>query len=464
MNKRHRVPVLIILAIVAMFVVTLATRAPSPSDSRPMGTLDDVLAFQERDDFNVLFILVDTLRADHLSAYGYERPTSPQIADLAETGIRFSRHISQASWTKCSMASLWTGLYPPRNGVLRSSHAVSEEARMPAEIFREAGFRTAGIWRNSWIAPNFGFAQGFEMYTQPKPSPMDRPSPAKQPNLMLAGSDSDIIRSAFSFMRAYGDQRWFLYLHMMDVHQYVSSADEAIFGTQFLDIYDNSILWTDGLIGHLLDELDERGLREKTLIVLASDHGEAFGEHDGEGHARNVYGEVTTTPLILSFPFRLDPGIVVDSLTENVDLWPTVLELVGLPPLDDPDGRSLVPDIIATENGEEEIGDELAFATLDQAWGQERNDPSPQVAVNQGLWRLIYSTARPELPELYDKSRDVYEQKNVSKEFPEITAELVETARDHLESRPAPWGGGAPTIEIDALQAEQLRALGYGVQ
>ena len=434
------------------------------SDPRPSGTIDDVLALSEREDLNVLFILVDTLRADHLSAYGYERPTSPRIQALAETGIRFENHVSQSSWTKCSMASMWTGLYPPRNGVLRSNHAVSQEAVLPAEIFREAGFRTAGIWRNGWIASNFGFGQGFETYTQPRPSKLDRKAPNRRPNLMLAGSDSDLIRSAFRFLRAYGEERWFLYLHMMDVHQYVSSEEEAIFGTDYLDIYDNSILWTDTLIGHLLDELDRRGLRDRTLIVFASDHGEAFGEHSGEGHARNVYGEVTETPLILSLPFWLEPGLVVESRSENVDLWPTVLDLAGLSPMDDPDGRSLVSEIMAHGRGEQPVGDALAFAVLDQNWGQITQDPGPQVAVNRDPWRRVYSSLSPKTPELFNKVEDPMESQNLAKEHPELTEELVKMAREHLERTESPWGGEAPAIEMDALQVEQLRALGYGIE
>lgn len=454
----HRLSLL--FALVAVFGACDAGR----SDSRPSGTIDDVLSLSEREDFNVLFILVDTLRADHLSAYGYERQTSPRIQELANTGIRFEKHVSQSSWTKCSMASLWTGLYPPRNGVLRSNNAVAEEAVMPAEIFREAGFRTAGIWRNGWIASNFGFGQGFETYTQPRPSKLDRKAPNRRPNLMLAGSDADLIRSAFRFLRAYSDERWFLYLHMMDVHQYVSSEEEAIFGTDYLDIYDNSILWTDTLIGHLLDELDRRGLRERTLIVFASDHGEAFGEHAGEGHARNVYGEVTETPLIVSLPFRLEPGVVVESRSENVDLWPTVLDLAGLSPMDDPDGRSLLSEIAERGRGEEPAGDALAYAVLDQNWGQVTQDPMPQVAVNRDPWRLVYSTKSPKEPELFNKSDDPREHRNLAKEHPEVTEELVTMARAHLESNESPWGGEAPAIEMDAMQVDQLRALGYGIE
>jgi arylsulfatase A-like enzyme len=449
---------------------------------RPSGTLDDVLAFSEREDFNVLFILVDTLRADHLSAYGYDRETSPNIAALAETGIRFARHVSQSSWTKCSMTSLWTGLYPARTRVVRSPHVISEDAVMPAEIFRDAGFRTAGIWRNGWIAPEFGFAQGFMTYTEPKSTKRDRSIVRERPNVAaLLGSDADLLVSARSFLRTFGHERWFLYMHMMDVHQYVYTPDEAVFGTGYLDIYDSSILWVDKVIGEIIGDLELRGLRDRTLIVFASDHGEGFNEHGNEGHARDIYGEVTTTPLILSFPFRLEPGLVVDSLTANVDLWPTVLDLTGLPDLIDPDGRSRVPDIIAAagtsasgsfpqELPQELPGDEpqqqdgAVFSYLDQTWGQDRRQPEPLVAVDRGPWRLFYPSKPGAKVELYDKSSDPTEQHNVVEAYPGVTEELTRVAQDHLDGPLPPWGDDAPSLELEDMQVEMLRALGYGVQ
>ncbi|HEY5657484.1 MAG TPA: sulfatase-like hydrolase/transferase, partial [Myxococcota bacterium] len=144
-------------------------RGVGARDPRPRGTLADVLALRERGDFNVLFILVDTLRADRLGVYGYERDTSPNLDVLAASGIRFAQQRSQSSWTKCSMASLWTGLYPARTRVLRAYDVLSADARMPAEILQEAGFYTAGVWRNGWVAPNFGFRQGFDIYLTPRP-------------------------------------------------------------------------------------------------------------------------------------------------------------------------------------------------------------------------------------------------------------------------------------------------------
>ena len=454
------------------------------SSVRPNGNLDDVLAFAQRDDVNVLFILVDTLRADHLSAYGYDRDTSPNMAALADSGVRFARNVSQSSWTKCSMASLWTGLYPARSRVLRAPHVISEGAEMPAEIFREAGFRTAGIWRNGWIGPDFGFGQGFQTYTQPKPTARNRGASRERPNIAaLLGTDADLVVSARSFLRSFADERWFLYLHMMDVHQYVYTPDEALFGNSYLDNYDNSIRWVDRLIGELVQDLESRGLRSNTLIVLAADHGEAFNEHGNEGHARDVYGEVTETPFILSFPFELDPGVVVESRTANVDLWPTVFDLLGMSSQPDPDGRSRVPELIAAVNesiepglkgseddhaGDSQLGDDedesAIFALLDQTWGRDREDPAPLVAVNHGRYRLFYPSLQPERAELYDKLADPTEQHNLRSAFPEVVENLSAIAEEHLASPPAPWGDDAPAIEMNDMQLDQLRALGYGVE
>jgi arylsulfatase len=485
MDRSRLQKILVVVGIALLLISGWLILMPGDADherersARSKGNLDDVLAFAQRDDFNVLFILVDTLRADHLSAYGYDRDTSPNMAALANSGIRFARNVSQSSWTKCSMASLWTGLYPARSRVLRAPHVVSEGAVMPAEIFREAGFRTAGIWRNGWIGPDFGFDQGFQTYTQPKPTARNRGAVRERPNIAaLLGTDADLAVSARSFFRSFADERWFLYLHMMDVHQYVYTPDEALFGNSYLDIYDNSIRWVDRLIGELVQDLEQRGLRENTLIVIAADHGEAFNEHGNEGHARDVYGEVTETPFILSFPFDLDPGVIVQSRTANVDLWPTVFELLGLPSQPDPDGRSRVPEIIAAAseaNGPGSIGsgsaqagedeDESAiFALLDQTWGRDREDPAPLVAVNHGRYRLFYSSVHPGRAELYDKLADPKEQHNLRNSHPEVVEKLSAIAEEHLGSPPAPWGDDAPAIEMNDMQLDQLRALGYGVE
>ena len=431
--------------------------------SRRVGTIEDVQGLSESTDLNVLFILVDTLRAHRLGCYGYDRPTSPVIDELARTGVRFATHGSQSSWTKCSMASLWTGLYPNRTGVLHAQHALPEEAVMPAEIFRDAGYRTAAIYRNGWIAPNFGFGQGFEIYHSPGASLnpiMQRANPEKTPV-----GDGDVIRSATVFLRSHAHERWFLYLHLMDVHQYSYDEASGQFGSSYSDSYDNSILWTDYLLGELFEELDRLGLREKTMIVFAADHGEAFGEHGGEGHARNVYGEVTETPWIINFPFELEPGLVVEERTRNVDLWPTILDLVGLPGLMDPDGRSRTADIVAAaERRSAPEGDSTAFAQLQAGWSLDPEESNPIVAFNQDRWRLVYDGRMPDRPQLFDKENDPAESRNLAQNEPEVVEDLSAGVERYLEMNEAPWGDAAPVIEIDDMQLQQLRAIGYGVQ
>jgi arylsulfatase A-like enzyme len=452
-----------VAAAILMVVAAVASQLRIRSDARPLGAPGDIATLHERNDVNLLFVLIDTLRADRLSSYGYERATSPTIDSLAATGIRFAEQMSQSSWTKCSMASLWTGLYPVRTGVTRSPQAVSPDARMPAEILREAGFRTSAIWRNGWVGPHFGFAQGFEVYHSPRASPVPASVRREKPTIGMAGTDQDIVNSAIEFLRSHGQERWFLYLHLMDVHQYVYDEESALFGTTYSDIYDNSIRWVDRVLASLIREVDARGLRDKTVIVVAADHGEAFGEHGREGHARDVYGEVTTTPFVLSLPFRLEPGVVVEAPTENVDVWPTLLELFRLPALEDTDGRSRLAEILAAAaGGPEPASNGPRFAHIDQTWGQRTRAPSPMVAVSEGPYRLVHR-APAGTGELYDRSVDPREQRDLGEEQPEVLERLVGLAEAYLERPAAPWQT-APDVELDESELEQLRALGYAIE
>jgi arylsulfatase A-like enzyme len=449
-------------ALLGMLALYALTQVELRVDPRPEGSRADIAALAQRGDLNVLFVLIDTLRADRLGAYGYARPTSPGMDYLAASGVRFAHHRAQSSWTKTSMASLWTGLYPVRTGVLRYSDAVAPEARVPAEVFREAGFVSVGIWRNGWVGPNFGFQQGFEIYQSPRPGQSPQTLRRRARAGRIAGTDIDLVYSGMEFLRSHRDQRWFLYVHFMDVHQYVTDAASALFGSSYSDGYDNAIRWVDRQLQGLVGELERLGLRERTLVVVASDHGEAFGEHWHEGHARDLYREVTHTPLILSFPFRLESGIVVETPTENVDVWPTLLELMGLPPLPDADGRSRLPELLG---GAEDGSDarDVDFAQLDRTWGRVGAAPASLVAVREGSYRLIHDARDPDADELYDLARDPSEFEDIAREAPEVAQRLSARARRYLEQGVA-WGEDAPQVELDDMHLRQLRALGYAIE
>ena len=271
-----------VVALAVMLSAFFASQVEVQSNPRPLGDVDDIRNLSKRDDLNIVFILIDTLRADRLSSYGYARPTSPNIDALAADGVRFAKHMSQSSWTKCSMSSMWTASYPIRTGVLRSPDAISSEAHMPAEILKQAGYRTYALFRNAWVSPEFGFSQGFDVYHSPRASQVPRSVRREKPTVGVVGTDQDTLRSALEFMRTHVQEKFFLYLHFMDVHQYFYDYTTSLFGTLYSDIYDNSIRWVDRIVGSLISDIDRRGLRDKTLIVLAADHGEAFGEHGRE--------------------------------------------------------------------------------------------------------------------------------------------------------------------------------------
>jgi arylsulfatase A-like enzyme len=150
-------------------------------------------------------------------------------------------------------------------------------------------------------------------------------------------------------------------------------------------------------------------------------------------------------------------------MTENVDIWPTLLDILDLPPLVDADGLSLLPLILGAARTEPRDGaKQSTFAQLDQTWGRTRAPPRPLVTVTSAGHRLIYHPSDPERAELYQLSRDPTERRNIAAEKPEMVTRLRARVDDYLASRPAPWGE-APSVELDDMMLNQLRALGYKV-
>jgi arylsulfatase A-like enzyme len=450
------------LVVAAALLLAIGSSSCARSDPGPgMRSGTDLVGLGARDRLNLLFVVIDTLRADRLSAYGYARSTSPSLDALASGGIRFERVLSQSSWTKGSMASLWTGTYPARTRVLQIHDSLGKELALPAERFRDAGFRTAGIFRNPWLAQNFGFGRGFDRYFQPTPGPeIAGGRRVRGP----AGSDLDLVGSALEFLRRNRSERFFLYLHFMDVHNYVHSPKDALFGSSRSDVYDNAIHWVDWNLGRLFAELEKLGLDGNTFVVVTSDHGEEFFEHGGEGHARTLYREVVEVPLLLAPPFDLADPLVVRGLARNLDVWPTLLEVFGLPPLPAAQGQSLLPAIEAAARGQEPAdGSPAAFAHMDWIWGNPHpGNGATLVKVVREPFRLIQAVApgNAGFSELY---ADPLETKEVSQQHPEVARELEGLVRQYL--REAADGKGRPDqVVIDRMTLEQLRMLGYAVE
>ena len=213
----------------------------------------------------------------------------------------------------------------------------------------------------------------------------------------------------------------------------------------------------------LFDELAAQGYAENTIVVIAADHGEAFLERGFEGHARNVFPEVTTVPFVISFPFRLDPGVVVEARTRNVDIWPTLFDLLGLPAPADSDGRSLVPALLAAARGEPPPEpDPTGIAHLDQNWGQRNQQARAQRrrARRNAALRARAGPRRAGRAAVRRRGRPA-ELDDRAGEQPDDVARLRAIADGYLATPPR-WGA-APRRELDELELNQLRALGYAV-
>jgi arylsulfatase A-like enzyme len=333
---------------------------------------------------------------------------------------------------------------------------------MPAEIFKAAGYRTVGIWRNGWVAPNFGFGQGFDIYYTPKAGAdarLQRHSPGAA---SIGGTDEDVFVAVQDFLEYFGQEKFFLYLHLMDLHQYVFDDDADDFGPTYSDAYDKSIDWTDRVIGAIVDALDGSDALPRTLIAIASDHGEAFLEHGREGHAYDLYREVVEVPYVIIPPLILDRGVRVEETIANVDVWPTLLDLVGLPPLQGVDGRSMLPLVLEPAAPAPAHLTRPVISHLDQHWGG-RAEVREWVSLTDGNSRVIVRADQPDTAEFYDWSTDPREAKNRAAENPPELQPMREWIDRYRRNSEPPWRVESPRIEVDELRLNQLRALGYRV-
>jgi arylsulfatase A-like enzyme len=287
---------------------------------------------------NVLIFLIDTLRRDHLSCYGYERATSPNIDSLAGDSILFKQLMSQSSWTKPSVASLFTSNYPHVHRAEDAFDKISRDMPAIAESLKDAGYATLGVVSNPSVVPVWGFDSGFSRYVYAKESQAE--------DDLRNVDDAVVVDVAVDMLRMVGGKPWFLYVHTMGPHapyqpqplhnEWVNSAHET--GTEqekerrrSIDLYDGEIAYTDAQLGRLLEHLKSNELYDDTLIVLLSDHGEEFWEHGQGGHAKTLFEEVINVPLVIKLPNNKGAGEVRNDLVEIVDIAPTILDLLELP-------------------------------------------------------------------------------------------------------------------------------------
>lgn len=361
----------------------------------------------------VLLISVDSLRADHLSAYGYSNPrrpdrrTSPYLDRmLADQGVLFERNYSSTSWTLPAHMSLLTGLPNELHGVRGLPDRLHENHRLLAQVYRDAGWRTGGFWSGPNLHPFFGFDRGFERYVDCSSVEVTSEKlfkPKTEESWLETVELHDRSHEGVTgpaLVKAFGEwvdelgeeERFFGFVHMWDVHydfqppaefdvfsnpSYRGQArsshyrdldleppldqEDAIDVAALRDLYDGEILHNDHNLGQILEKLDARGWLDDTLIVFTADHGDEFFEHDGKGHKNHLFEEVVRVPLVMRWDGELPAGKRIAESVSLMDVAPTLLDLCNLAAPKGVWGRSLRPLIEGASLPERAIPMELSY-------------------------------------------------------------------------------------------------------
>jgi arylsulfatase A-like enzyme len=477
---------------------------------------------------NILLVTLDTVRADHLSCYGYQRLTTPNLDRFSREGVVFKNVVSPSSWTLPSHASMFTGMYPTRHGADHKADSLpdakgteskesgwkqimfhnftrlSDEHQTLAEIFSDRGYRTAGIIGGVFCSSIFGLAQGFDYYDDEIPffnihfflvyelvdhffSLNDFFSQYGYLGKRIA---ADLNNSAFTWLEKNHDQPFFLFINYMDAHTpylppppydgyfskmpknsilhnnpppdssfvtaQTSLINSVISGSHQLtpeekeltvSLYDGGILYLDHYLGLLFEKLKKLKIYDDTLIIITSDHGEAFGEHNQMEHGHTLYEEVLRVPLIIKYPSAYPVHGEVEKRTSLVDLMPTILSLLRYPIPSGIDGEIM-------DKSDHQVIAELFLGVSKK----DHKGTSDLRALYEGKEKYIWASQGS--GELYNLEKDPQEETNLITKFPQKAQSMDMALKQWLASVKLSRTEKA-NVKITKPMEEKLKALGY---
>jgi len=445
--------------------------------------------------FNILLISIDTLRADHLGSYGYPRGTSPFIDKLSKEGILFQSHYSQAPTTAASHMTIFTSLYPSvhkmrnwdDNKNAPANVSLSHQIRTIAEILNDAGYKNYSYNGGGNVSHLFGFDRGFRFYrenaeyevldwltTPPEQpfflffhtyqphdpytpfKPLDRLFDPRYEGKII--STSEEMGNVFHPSKDANADNFFQKRNKFWASVNVKDLGREIFHLKSL--YDAEILITDLFLNRLFKRLKELGLYEKTIIIFLSDHGEEFYEHRGFLHER-LYRETLHVPCIMRLP-GYKPS-VIQKVSRNIDIMPTLLELLEIEPPEYIQGESMVRRLKGK--------DKKSIPVFSESQDKRRSkslqiDDEYKIILNENSIKPDGAPLYKNLPplELYDIGEDIGEQVNIihEKKHDKITTSMIKRLELFMEENQklANFSGGK-SIEYDKETKEKLRSLGY---
>jgi arylsulfatase A-like enzyme/tetratricopeptide (TPR) repeat protein len=388
---------------------------------------------------NVLLITLDTTRADRLGCYGYAKAETPALDSLAAAGIRFENAFTQVPLTLPSHTTMLTGLCPPEHGVrVNGRHKLSPGSATLAEILQGHGYRTGAFLACAILDRRFGLDRGFEVYD-------DRMEAVRQGHRVSdAENPANVVADrALAWLETHRAEPFFCWVHFFDPHPPFDPPEP--FRSRFKDPYDGEMAFMDSQVGRLLDFLDRRGLRPRTLIVACGDHGESFGEHQETGHGPLLYEPTMRVPLLVSPPGQATGARQVRPAAALSDLAPTILAALRVRPPPEMRGRNLLASTVA-EADPASYG-ETQYTLYAYGWAELRS-------LTTTRWRFIEG---PD-PELYDRAGDPGETRNLVAAEPQVAARMQARLNGITQGMRQTKSAAAP---MDAKALATLRSLGY---
>lgn len=453
---------------------------------------------------NVLLLVLDTVRSDHLSCYGYHRPTSPNLDRLADEGVLFETTLATGTWTLPSHASIFTGMYPSKHGAHNKHQYLNERYTTCGEFLQNQGYRTACFSNNPFVSQKDGIGRGFEEFHELwiASGLLGSWSKAKKVFKKMIGKHDKgaqaLTLSIINWLENYTkDRPFFIFTNYLEAHlEYVPPKP---YDTRFLQIgtslrrarrvnqdpvayngrkvsmskedfdilyslYDGEIAYQDYWLGVLFDYLREHNLIDDTVVIVTSDHGDNIGEHGLMGHEFSLSEQLLHVPLIIRYPEVYEADLRVNGVAQLLDIFPTITDIVGgdKDVKNDMQGISLIPGRFS------DLRERIAFAELYAPNEQNIRERYSGIDLSQYLkdrrvvwtrdFKFIWSSNNDH--ELYDLRDDPEEKKNLVGELPKKVSEMQGILDSWLNSFEHEVDF-QQDFETDEQTIERLRELGY---
>lgn len=452
-NKRIWIPAVIFLVLVGSFISLFFLKARPEKEIRSEKILKDfqsMLSPVKLEELNIILFTIDTLRADHLECYGYDKVKTPQINRLANEGILFEHNIVQVPLTLPSHSSILTGTYPLYHGVRDNGGFYLDESHHTlAESLKNKGYATGAFVAAFVLDSRWGLDQGFDYY-------YDNFDLTKYKKVSLDSVQrrgDEVLAEVYKWIENQAQQKFFAWIHLYDPHTPYDPPEPyktEYRGRQF-GLYDGEIAYVDQLMGEFRDFMEEKNLFEKTLIIFTGDHGESLGEHKESAHGFFIYDSDIRVPLIIRFPEGKYAGHVVSNQVKSIDIMPTVLHLLDEEIPESVQGKSLLSLIV-----EDEAQDERS-AYSETYWPRYHYGWSELKSLRKGRYKFIDAPQ----PELYDILEDPGEVNNLVNKKASLGHEMKRDLLALIEEYAAEGIEDVGPRKIDNDSLVKLQALGY---